>query len=221
MMGQRATVTQWRLRKGLTIPNGQGALGSDSEGRLAGAAAGLEHQCPLAACRLRVEAWGRRGPAARPCFLPAETHATPSSLQPPGLTTNQLVGMSVYFLAYLTRPQGPEGIYLCPHFFLCHFPPSTRGWESRAGPPQWPRPILQFRGGRVSLTQPEPHRPCPAETASCGWCIPASPPAGPGPPARDHTPMHTGLAAARRAATARLRARLGDGEDGHPGVATR
>lgn len=187
VMGQQATVTQWRLRKGLPIPNGQGALGSDSEGSLARGCSRTGTPVPSGCMQAPCGGRGRRGPAARLCFLPAVTHATPSSLQSPGLTANQPVGMSVYFLASLTRPQGPEGIYLCPHFFLCHFPPSTRGRESKARPPQWLRPILQLRGGRVSLTQPELHRPCPAETASCGWCTPASPPAGPGPPARDHT----------------------------------
>lgn len=53
------------------------------------------------------------------------------------------------------------------------------------------------RGAGLPLTQPAPHQPCPAETASCGWCTPASPSAGQGQPARNHTPTCTwGLAAA-------------------------
>lgn len=53
--------------------------------------------------------------------------------------------------------------------------------------------------GGVSLTRPGPRRPCPAGTASCGWCTRASRSAGPGPPARNETFTCTpGLAAAWR-----------------------
>lgn len=139
---------------------------------------------------------GHRGPAARLCFLPAETHTTPSSLKLPGLTTNQ-IGMSVYFLASLTRPQGPEGVYLYPHFFLCHFPPSTPGQESRAWPSRGrgrssaPRKagshsLSQSRVGRVqqkllpAVGAHQPHR------LLVQAHLPETTP-----------PMHTGLAAAR------------------------
>lgn len=59
------------------------------------------------------------------------------------------------------------------------------------------RTLQYFRGAGLPLTQPAPHQPCPAETASCGWCTPASPSAGQGQPARNHTLTCTwGLAAA-------------------------
>lgn len=74
----------------------------------------------------------------------------------------------------------------------------------------------------MSLTRPGPRLPCPAETASCGWCTPASLSAGRGPPARNHTLTCTrGLAAAaRRGSRAQIEGGLGR-EAAHSEVTTR
>lgn len=76
--------------------------------------------------------------------------------------------------------------------------------------------------GGVSLTRPGPRPPCPAETASCGWCTPASLSAGRGPPARNHTLTCTrGLAAAaRRGSRGQVEGELGR-EAAHSEVTTR
>lgn len=77
-------------------------------------------------------------------------------------------------------PQVPEGT----HLFATSLYPTAQGWGVQAA--------LQCHAngegaGGASLTRRGPRQPCPAGTASCGWCTPASPSAARGPPARNRS----------------------------------
>ena len=137
---------------------------------------------------------------ARASFLAGDSHQPPSSPQATqGLRSPELTTEPVSVCAFSCRCRRER---ICSALVCVPLLPLLpQGWgdqartSSPAGTGRWGI----GRGRGASLTRPGPRQPCPAETASCGWCTPASPSAGRGPPARKDTFTCTrGLAAAWR-----------------------